>query len=101
MGASLSRLASSTERTSRSAGARKRSPGPGLRTNLRKIRYGARGVSVHGYSRERIGLLARASGMDTIELAPLGRAGYILLARNELHRVRGARHPADDPATRH
>ena len=75
-------------------------PRPGLRTNLRKLRYGARGVSVHGYSPERIGSLARASGMETVELAPLGRAGYILLARNESHRVRGGPHLAHDPAMR-
>lgn len=75
-------------------------PRPGLRTNLRKLRYGARGVSVHGYSPERIGSLARASGMEPVELAPLGRAGYILLARNESNRSRGARHPAHDPAMR-
>jgi len=59
-------------------------PRPGLRTNLRKLRYGARGVSVHGYSAERIRSLARTNGMEIVELAPLGRAGYILLARNEM-----------------
>jgi SAM-dependent methyltransferase len=58
-------------------------PRPGLRTNLRKLRYGARGVSVHGYSQDRIRSLVRANGMEIVELAPLGRAGYILLARNE------------------
>jgi len=75
-------------------------PRPGLRTNLRKLRYGARGVQVHGYSPERIGSLARASGMETVELAPLGRAGYILLARNEAHRSRPAPQPAHDPVMR-
>src|SRR5262245_25361253 len=57
-------------------------PRPGLRTNLRKARYGARGVPVHGRSRDDITALARAGGMEVVELAPLGRAGYILLARN-------------------
>jgi SAM-dependent methyltransferase len=75
-------------------------PRPGLRTNLRKLRYGARGVSVYGYSPERIESLARASGMETVELAPLGRAGYILLARNASDRVRGGPHTAHDPARR-
>jgi SAM-dependent methyltransferase len=75
-------------------------PRPGLRTNLRKLRYGAKGVSVHGYTPERITSLARANGMETVELAPLGRAGYVLLARNELHRVRGVRQPAPDPVPR-
>jgi SAM-dependent methyltransferase len=75
-------------------------PRPGLRTNLRKLRYGARGVSVHGYSPERIRSLASANGMETVELAPLGRAGYILFARNELNRVRGAQQPAPDAAPR-
>jgi SAM-dependent methyltransferase len=75
-------------------------PRPGLRTNLRKVRYGARGVSVHGYSRDHIGSLAQATGMETVELAPLGRAGYILLARNQPHRVRGGPHTARDPLMR-
>jgi SAM-dependent methyltransferase len=64
-------------------------PRPGLRTNLRKVRYGARGVSVHGRSRADIESLVRASGMDVVELSPLGRAGYILLAQNRPERVRG------------
>ena len=75
-------------------------PRPGLRTSLRKVRYGARGVSVHGYSRDDIGSLARATGMDTIELAPLGRAGHILLARNQPHRVRRGPHGTHDPLMR-
>jgi len=72
-------------------------PRPGLRTSMRKVRYGARGVFVHGYSRDDIGSMARSTGMDTIELANLGRAGYILLARNQPHRVRGGPDGARDP----
>ena len=75
-------------------------PRPGLRTNLRKLRYGTRGVSVIGYSSEGIGSLARASGMETVELASLGRAGYILLARNQPRRVDDGPHPTHDPALR-
>jgi hypothetical protein len=75
-------------------------PRPGLRTNLRRLRYGARGVPVLGYSRERIGSLAHANGMEVVELAPLGRAGYVLLARNEPRRVRGEPPTANDAVTR-
>lgn len=59
-------------------------PRPGLRTNLRKLRYGARGVSVYGYSRERVETLAHRVGMDVTELNPLGNAGYALLGHNRL-----------------
>lgn len=67
-------------------------PRPGLRTSLRRLRYGARGVSVYGYSRARVEMLAGLTGMETIQLAPLGRAGYILFGRNRLGTLRG-----DDP----
>jgi SAM-dependent methyltransferase len=56
-------------------------PLPGVRTNLRKLRYGARGVSVYGYSRERITGLAAGAGIDVEALVPLARAGYALLGR--------------------
>lgn len=62
-------------------------PRPSLRTNLRKLRYGARGVAVQGYSREEIATLTRGGGMSTLELEPLGRAGYILLAQNQPNRM--------------
>jgi SAM-dependent methyltransferase len=75
-------------------------PRRGLRTNLRRVRYGTRGVSVRGYSRDEIGSLARASGLDTIELARLGRAGYILLARDQPDRVRGGPPGEPDPLMR-
>jgi len=67
-------------------------PRPGLRTSLRRLRYGARGVSVYGYSRARVEMLAGLTGMEMTQLAPLGRAGYILLGRNRLGTLRG-----DDP----
>lgn len=68
-------------------------PRPGLRTNLRQVRYGRRGVSVYGYSRERVEALAQGAGLRATELAPLGQAGYILLASPP-----GASHQHDEPA---
>jgi SAM-dependent methyltransferase len=56
-------------------------PLPGARMALRKLRYGARGVSVYGYSRDRIEALAGQAGIDAVELAPLARAGYALFGR--------------------
>lgn len=71
-------------------------PRPGLRTNLRRLRYGARGVSVYGYSRERVESLAVEAGLRATELVPLGRAGYVLLASNPLGDDRG-HETAQDP----
>ncbi len=51
-------------------------PSPGLRTEFRKVRYGRGGVSVYGYSRERLAELADGNGLGIQELAQLGRAGY-------------------------
>jgi predicted TPR repeat methyltransferase len=53
-------------------------PSPGLRTTLRKLRYGVRGVSVHGYSRQQILDLADVSGMVVDDIRPLGRAGCVV-----------------------
>ncbi|HUO47408.1 MAG TPA: class I SAM-dependent methyltransferase [Acidimicrobiales bacterium] len=53
-------------------------PAPGLRVELRKIRYGARGVHVHGYRRADLDALAEAAGMRVAEAQPLGRAGYLV-----------------------
>jgi SAM-dependent methyltransferase len=51
-------------------------PAPGLRLQLRKLRYGARGVHVHPYSEANLRALAKAGGLEIAELRPLGRAGY-------------------------
>lgn len=58
-------------------------PTPGLRTDLRKLRYGARGVAVHGRSQEDIDALVIRNGLHPTELAPLGRAGHVLLASHQ------------------
>jgi SAM-dependent methyltransferase len=52
-------------------------PAPGLRTQLRRVRYGARGVHVHGYRPADLNRLAAGSGLIAEELRPLGRAGYL------------------------
>ncbi|HLX88529.1 MAG TPA: methyltransferase domain-containing protein [Acidimicrobiales bacterium] len=52
-------------------------PSPGLRVRLRKVRYGARGVHVHGYDRQRLADVAAEAGMQVVELRPLGRAGFL------------------------
>jgi SAM-dependent methyltransferase len=51
-------------------------PSPGLRLTLRKRRYGAKGVTVHGYREQEFAGLAAGAGMAVIEKIPLGRAGY-------------------------
>lgn len=51
-------------------------PSPSLRTQFRKVRYGLRGVKVHGYERTEIADLASGAGMAIAEMSPLGRAGY-------------------------
>lgn len=51
-------------------------PSPGLRTSLRKLRYGARGVGVHGYTRSGLARLAEEAGMEVTTVNPLGHAGY-------------------------
>lgn len=53
-------------------------PSPSLRTQFRRIRYGIRGVQVHGYERDRLHSLADAAGLDVAELVPLGDAGYVV-----------------------
>ncbi|MDR3647633.1 MAG: class I SAM-dependent methyltransferase [Acidimicrobiales bacterium] len=52
-------------------------PAPGLRLQLRKLRYGARGVHVHGYRPDDLRRLASASGLVVADLRPLGRAGHL------------------------
>jgi SAM-dependent methyltransferase len=53
-------------------------PSPGLRLSLRKLRYGAHGVGVHGYAAPGFGRLASDSGMEVVDVVPLGRAGYFV-----------------------
>lgn len=59
-------------------------PSPGLRTEFRKVRYGIRGVQVHGYPKEEISELASVAGLTVADMRPLGRAGYVV------HFARGA-----------
>lgn len=51
-------------------------PAPGLRLQLRKVRYGARGVHVHPYSQVDLETLATTCGLEIFEQRRLGRAGY-------------------------
>ena len=53
-------------------------PSPGARTGLRKVRYGARGVSVHGYRPADFDRIAAEAGMEVAGRTPLGRAGYVV-----------------------
>jgi len=52
-------------------------PSPGVRTDLRRLRYGARGVHVHGYDAARLARLGEEAGLVVEELRPLGRAGFL------------------------
>jgi len=53
-------------------------PSPGMRTNLRKLRYGIRGVGVHGYPVDGYEQLAGQAGLDVVEKVPLGKAGFVV-----------------------
>jgi len=53
-------------------------PSPGLRTDLRRIRYGMRGVAVHGYPVDGYDSLAGRAGMVVAEKKPLGKAGFLV-----------------------
>ena len=66
-------------------------PSPGLRTQFRKLRYGIRGVKVHGYQPHEIAALASEAGLSLAELSPHGRAGHVV------HFVR-ASPPTNPPA---
>ncbi len=55
-------------------------PAPGMRTSLRNVRYGWRGVSVYGYSEAAVRRLCVESSLEVVELRPLGRAGFVLCA---------------------
>ena len=54
-------------------------PTPGLRTDLRKVRYGRKGVHVHGRTASELVAMASAEGLRLAELRPLGRAGHAVL----------------------
>jgi SAM-dependent methyltransferase len=54
-------------------------PAPGLRLQLRKLRYGAHGVGVHPYTKARLSELAKDCGMKVDRLVPLGRAGFLVM----------------------
>lgn len=53
-------------------------PSPGTRTNLRKVRYGTRGVGVHGYPPDGYERLAGQAALEVVEKVPLGRAGFVV-----------------------
>lgn len=53
-------------------------PSPGMRTDLRKLRYGIRGVGVHGYPSDGYERLAREAGLDVVDRVPLGKAGFVV-----------------------
>jgi len=53
-------------------------PSPGVRLQLRRIRYGARGVGVHGYPAGRFGPLAAEAGLEVVTMLPLDRAGHVV-----------------------
>jgi hypothetical protein len=53
-------------------------PSPGVRTNLRKMRYGMRGVGVHGYPTDGFDRLAGEVGLDVVDKVPLGKAGFVV-----------------------
>ena len=54
-------------------------PAPGLRLQLRKARYGAHGVHVHGYTESRLGELAGGAKLSVKRVQPLGKAGFLVL----------------------
>lgn len=56
-------------------------PAPGLRLELRRIRYGARGVGVHPYPSAVFDGLAEQSDMKVSRLVPLGGAGHVAVFR--------------------
>lgn len=56
-------------------------PNQGVRTELRRFRYGRHGVDVFGYPRERLNSIAQSAGMEIEQLRALGRAGAAVLFR--------------------
>ena len=58
-------------------------PSRGLRTDLRRVRYGRKGVSVYPYDFTRLVSLARETGLELAEARALGRAGHAVLLTRE------------------
>ena len=58
-------------------------PAPGFRLNLRKRRYGAQGVTVHGYPATDFPSLAADAGLQVVECLPLGRVGNVVHFRRK------------------
>jgi SAM-dependent methyltransferase len=52
-------------------------PSAGLRTELRKVRYGRRGVRVFPYTMPQLAALAAQCGLDVARCDALGRAGWV------------------------
>ena len=46
--------------------------------DFRKVRYGARGVSVHGYTNVDFLRLGNEVGLDVVDRIPLGNAGHVV-----------------------
>ncbi len=65
-------------------------PSPGIRTSLRKVRYGPRGVDVHGYTTSTFGQMAASAGMEVARVVPLGRAGHVVHFRRPAGAPRAA-----------
>jgi len=53
-------------------------PATGLRVELRKVRYGLRGVKVRGYTREEFDQLAAGAGLRVVEIRDLGQVGWVV-----------------------
>ena len=53
-------------------------PSPGIRTDLRRFRYGRRGVVVHPYPVDGYDALAASAGMVVLEKVALGKAGFLV-----------------------
>lgn len=53
-------------------------PAPGLRLRFRKVRYGIRGVHVHGYTTKGLSDLASSTGAEVARVIRLGRAGHLV-----------------------
>jgi SAM-dependent methyltransferase len=54
-------------------------PSPGIRTLLRKFRYGRKGVRVHGTTAADLVRLAGRNGLRVVDMQALGRAGHAVL----------------------
>jgi len=66
-------------------------PSPGVRTNLRRLRYGTRGVGVYGYTVDDCRHLAARAALEVQETVQLGRAGVLV------HFARQRRTPHSSP----